>query len=577
MNKRMLGGLAVVAMLAGGLAITTGVASATDEAPVEEIPTEVVEEAPTEVVAEAPTEVVEEAAPEQAKKAEDHKVWVCKYVGKPGEDERLKDGKNPIEVDSSATVGTFFKDGQNRSYVLGAFAESPGLGACPAPDDGPDWTPPVYPLFNRQECVEYKLAKSVSNWDAKTGTWSAWADYTGADPLAWGASPKSMTGHHGGTHEANGDRHYAYFVVDERAITTDECAPQIPEQPGPTPRTASSVDCESGVFTTITYEMPWVLDTKLNKWVPDVEVELVLSGRAATSDELSAAGCEIQIPDPERLRLTFIQDCGVFTPLEGPWVAPGTVQFRLRNGNASPTAYLLRQAGGGIVRDGMLPVGDTFVDFLFGARTLILETHNVDGVKVHQDSKAGGNTFLTTTEPSEQYPDGKCTPTTPGQLVDEGAWQGGTFECGDTTVEQTRAVTTTSYEWNGEEFAGTETTETETRSLKLDEIVPCPTTPPPTIIVEQLPPPASTPPVVVEQLPSTTPSGVTQATREVVASFTPAQAPTTTAPAPVATIAVAGLPATGSDGIGVTALIALLVTSLGGAALLAARRRNVTI
>ena len=25
------------------------------------------------------------------------KVWVCKYVGKPGEDEVLKEGKNPIE------------------------------------------------------------------------------------------------------------------------------------------------------------------------------------------------------------------------------------------------------------------------------------------------------------------------------------------------------------------------------------------------------------------------------------------------------------------------------------------------
>jgi len=318
------------------------------------------------------------------------------------------------------------------------------------------------------------------------------------------------------------------------------------------------------------------------------------------------------IPDPAKLRLTFMQECGTFTPLEGPWNAPKTVQFCLHNSNAVPVAYVLRQDKADIVQRGNLPVGDTLVDFPFGLRTLILETYNAAGKKVHEATKAGGNTYLTTTEPDEQYPDGKCRPTTPDRTV-PGAWQDGTPECGDTRVDQTRVVTMTTYKWNGQGFVGTETTETGTRSLELDEIVPCPTTPPPTVVVEQLSPPASTPPViveqlpppvvveqlpppvvveqlpppvvveqlpppvVVEQLPPTTPSGVTQATREVVASFTPAQAPTTTAPAPVATIAVAGLPATGSDGIGVTALIALLVTSLGGAALLAARRRNVTI
>lgn len=51
-------------------------------------------------------------------KPETHKVFVCKYVGKPGVDERLKGGKNPISVDSSATVGTWFNDAQGRSYVL---------------------------------------------------------------------------------------------------------------------------------------------------------------------------------------------------------------------------------------------------------------------------------------------------------------------------------------------------------------------------------------------------------------------------------------------------------------------------
>jgi len=34
--------------------------------------------------------------------SEVHKVFVCKYVGKPGVDERLQTGNNPISVDSNA-------------------------------------------------------------------------------------------------------------------------------------------------------------------------------------------------------------------------------------------------------------------------------------------------------------------------------------------------------------------------------------------------------------------------------------------------------------------------------------------
>jgi hypothetical protein len=73
-----------------------------------------------------------------------HKVWVCKYVGKPGVNERLKEGKNPISVDSDATVGTYFNDAQGRSFVLAEDVgqPAPGVSACPAPDvPTPDPTP----------------------------------------------------------------------------------------------------------------------------------------------------------------------------------------------------------------------------------------------------------------------------------------------------------------------------------------------------------------------------------------------------------------------------------------------------
>ncbi len=79
------------------------------------------------------------AAPAQAHNDHPaHKVWVCKYVGTPGVNERLKDGKQPISVDSDATVGSYFNDAQGRSYVLAVDDGSPAPDAsqCPAPDGG---------------------------------------------------------------------------------------------------------------------------------------------------------------------------------------------------------------------------------------------------------------------------------------------------------------------------------------------------------------------------------------------------------------------------------------------------------
>ncbi len=94
----------------------------------------------------------------QAAGGEDNsKVFVCKYVGKPGVDERLQTGNNPISVSISSILnypglGQFFKDGQNRSFVLREDDTPPGpegdpsVGECPAPD-GPDEIPvPTVPV-----------------------------------------------------------------------------------------------------------------------------------------------------------------------------------------------------------------------------------------------------------------------------------------------------------------------------------------------------------------------------------------------------------------------------------------------
>jgi hypothetical protein len=76
------------------------------------------------------------------------KVWVCKYVGTPGDDERLKEGKNPIEVSANSAdkpkngevvVGDQFADAQGRSVVVQIDGDDPGEEICsPTP-------PPVVP------------------------------------------------------------------------------------------------------------------------------------------------------------------------------------------------------------------------------------------------------------------------------------------------------------------------------------------------------------------------------------------------------------------------------------------------
>jgi len=72
------------------------------------------------------------------------KVFVCKYVGTPGADERLQTGDNPISVSvnaipDEASVGAFFADEHGRSYVLAydVGQPQPGVSECPRPDVPP--------------------------------------------------------------------------------------------------------------------------------------------------------------------------------------------------------------------------------------------------------------------------------------------------------------------------------------------------------------------------------------------------------------------------------------------------------
>ena len=78
-----------------------------------------------------------------------HKSYVCKYVSKPGQAERLQTGQNPIWVDNhsllgydgTVTVGQEFKDGQFRSVVI--VANTPKLNPEPSVSECPPATPPT--------------------------------------------------------------------------------------------------------------------------------------------------------------------------------------------------------------------------------------------------------------------------------------------------------------------------------------------------------------------------------------------------------------------------------------------------
>jgi hypothetical protein len=91
------------------------------------------------------------AGPAQATPGDPHKVWVCKYVKKPGVAETLKSGKNPIFVDwaslsgkqSAPHLGDWFSDAHFKSVVVQIGGSNPGVGACKV--STPPTTPPTTP------------------------------------------------------------------------------------------------------------------------------------------------------------------------------------------------------------------------------------------------------------------------------------------------------------------------------------------------------------------------------------------------------------------------------------------------
>ena len=172
-----------------------------------------------------------------------------------------------------------------------------------------------------------------------------------------------------------------------------------------------------------------------------------------------------------------------------------------------------------------------------------------------------------------------CPASTRPSMIVFSVFVDGAFVCGDMTVVQTRTKTTTTFTptISGFTEAVTVTQETQAREVTGAEKAACAITPP---LVDNILPPAPAgqtpaPPAAAGQTPAPpAPAGQTPAQADVVAALPPTQVGASGA-APQVVVPAQGLPSTGIDGTGITALVALLMTSLGGAALFVSRRRNV--
>lgn len=161
------------------------------------------------------------------------KVFVCKYVGTPGINERLQTGDNPISVSVNAIkdfngVGSYFNDAQGRSYVL-AFDEGqaePDASECPGVEEptvevlptvciaeGQTGTFTVRVTNPNDYAVEYRVDADGGKSETKTIAATSSADFT-------------FSGYAAGTYGYEVFQKVAYDVKDDVVEELTRVAPQ---------------------------------------------------------------------------------------------------------------------------------------------------------------------------------------------------------------------------------------------------------------------------------------------------------------------------------------------------------------
>ena len=103
----------------------------------------------------------------------DHKVSICKLVGKPtpGDVERVKGGKQPIVVDEHALNGNHFSDAQQSPQFPGPCAAAPPTPPAPPapPAAAPSVPSGVTPTAARAPAVAAAPAAAVPGQPRVTG------------------------------------------------------------------------------------------------------------------------------------------------------------------------------------------------------------------------------------------------------------------------------------------------------------------------------------------------------------------------------------------------------------------------
>jgi hypothetical protein len=123
------------------------------------------------------------------------KVFVCKYEGTPGVDERLQTGNNPISVDykSGREPGGFFNDAQGRSYVLeyDTGQDEPGVSECPPPDNGGGSTTTTQKATTTTQKATTTTEKATTTTSAGTTTTTAGGSTTTSTSVPGGTTTTS--------------------------------------------------------------------------------------------------------------------------------------------------------------------------------------------------------------------------------------------------------------------------------------------------------------------------------------------------------------------------------------------------
>lgn len=136
---------------------------------------------------------------------EPKKVFVCKYVGTPGVDERLQGGNNPISVSVNAIIPQY--DGDAEALIGMEFADQHGASIVIAVDEGQEPEPGV------SDCAAARGPGVIQVDKVVTGT-----DASGTEPFAM-----SVTGETGFTLSGNADPVWFEIEVDpQRSYAVSE-------------------------------------------------------------------------------------------------------------------------------------------------------------------------------------------------------------------------------------------------------------------------------------------------------------------------------------------------------------------